>query len=119
MLDKYPRTKRSENGAPFAFLQQHVNYPWEKCVLWPFAKALNGYPELRFEGRSTRAHRLMCILAHGEPPEPYYEASHTCENGHLGCVNPRHLVWETHAENHARRAGRKTRRKTHPDMILG
>ena len=37
----------------------------------------------------------MCVLAHGEPPEARYQAAHSCNNGHLGCVNPNHLSWKT------------------------
>ena len=102
--------RRAPQGAPLAFLRQHVSLDDDECLIWPFARARNGYPEVQFEGRSARAHRLMCRFANGNPPEEYYEASHTCENGHLGCVNPRHLVWETHAKNHRRRAGRPPRR---------
>lgn len=102
--------RRAPQGAPLAFLRQHVSFDGVECLIWPFARARNGYPELQFEGRSARAHRLMCRFAHGEPPEKHYEASHTCENGHLGCVNPKHLVWETHAENHRRRAAKPVRR---------
>lgn len=105
LLDIYPRTRRAENGAPLKFLTDNVGYSGADCVLWPFARAQNGYPELRYRGKSTRAHRLMCQMAHGEPPASHYEASHTCDRGHLGCVNPRHLVWETHADNHRRRTG--------------
>lgn len=117
--------KKAKHGAPLKFISEHVEYLGDDCVLWPFAKAQNGYPEMRYRGKSARAHRVMCTLVHGSPPEDYYEASHTCERGHLGCVNPRHLVWETHYENHQRRAGRaatrrvaREERKSHPHMIL-
>jgi hypothetical protein len=102
--------RRAPQGMPLAFLRQHATYDGKECVIWPFARARNGYPEVQFQGRSARAHRLMCRFAHGDPPEKHYEASHTCENGHLGCVNPKHLVWETHAENHGRRASKPVRR---------
>jgi len=53
----------------------------------------------------------MCRLANGDPALPWLEASHTCEQGHLGCVNPKHLEWETHYENHQRRAGKYGKRR--------
>jgi len=43
----------------------------------------------------------MCILAHGEPPTPAHQASHSCGKGHEGCVSPRHLRWATASENEA------------------
>lgn len=46
-----------------------------------------------------KAHRVMCILAHGEPPSPKHVAGHSCHNGSGGCVNPRHLSWITASEN--------------------
>ncbi|WP_422073968.1 hypothetical protein [Tranquillimonas rosea] len=54
---------------------------------------------MKFRGAVMGAHRAMCILAHGEPPSPDSHASHLCGNGHLGCVNPRHLAWKSPAGN--------------------
>lgn len=101
--------RRALAGEPQQFIRDHVGYHGDDCVLWPFARAWNGYPEMQFGGKQARAHRVMCMLAHGDPPEPYFEASHICENGHEGCVNPRHLMWETHYDNHQRRAKGKPR----------
>lgn len=98
--------RRAPAGEPIAFLEAHVEVRKEDCLIWPFARYENGYGAIRHQDRQTIAHRVMCKLAHGNPPEPWFEASHTCENGHNGCVNPRHLVWETHYDNHQRRAGR-------------
>lgn len=95
--------KRAGAGEPMAFIRAHVGHEGAECVFWPYAKSWKGYGEVQFEGRASRAHRVMCRLANGEPPAAYYEASHTCNRGHEGCVNPRHLVWETHRENHQRR----------------
>jgi hypothetical protein len=36
-----------------------------------------------------------------DPPSSKYQAAHKCGNGHLGCVNPKHLSWKTRAENEA------------------
>lgn len=121
--------RRAPVGAPEAFIREHVAHKGGDCVIWPYARAWNGYPEMRFEGRPARAHRVMCKLAHGEPPLPDFEASHTCENGHLGCVNPQHLIWESHYDNHQRKRGhleaaerrkgtKLVRKQRHPDLIL-
>jgi hypothetical protein len=57
--------RRAPQGMPLAFLRQHATYDGKECVIWPFARARNGYPEVQFEGRSARAHRLICRFAHG------------------------------------------------------
>lgn len=48
-----------------------------------------------------KANRIMCILAHGEPPTPKHIAAHSEGCGHLGCVNRNHLSWKTQEENEA------------------
>lgn len=44
------------------------------------------------------AHRLVCFLFNGAPPEGKKEVSHWCHNKE--CLNPGHLLWATHEENH-------------------
>lgn len=97
----------TKKGEPLAFIHAHMNYAGTGCLVWPFGRYENGYGALSYENTQTFAHRVMCRLAHGEPAYEDLEASHICENGHSGCVNPSHLVWETHAENHARRRGKR------------
>lgn len=46
------------------------------------------------------AHRFMCELINGEPSPEKPQAAHRCGNGHLGCVNPRHLSWSNQSDNH-------------------
>lgn len=70
------------------------------CILWPFAKDQYGYGRICNKG----AHRIVCEIAHGNAPSPKHEAAHSCGNGNLGCINPKHLRWATHLENHADRA---------------
>lgn len=45
------------------------------------------------------AARYACILAHGLPKDESLVARHLCGNGHLSCVNPRHLAWGTYEDN--------------------
>jgi hypothetical protein len=70
-------------------------------LIWPFARhepkrGGRGYGKLRgSDGGERYAHRVMCELVHGDPPSPTHQAAHNCGQGHLGCVNPHHLRWDT------------------------
>src|SRR5690606_22017504 len=83
------------------WLKDHVAHTADDCLIWPYAKLANGYAAIRIDGKTTTAARIMCVAAHGEPLTPQLEAAHSCGNGHLGCVNPRHLRWATTAENNS------------------
>lgn len=89
------------------WLIAHVGYNGDNCLTWPKAKNGEGYGQCAVGRKVRKANRLMCRLVHGEPPTSRHVAAHSCNNGHLGCVNPRHLSWKTHAENveDKRRAG--------------
>jgi hypothetical protein len=80
------------------WLAEQVGYAGDDCLQWPFGRS-SGYGMVKYEGEITYAHRVMCRLAHGEPPTPKHEAAHSCGKGHEGCINPNHLSWKTHAEN--------------------
>lgn len=68
-----------------------------ECIIWPYRIRDDGYGEVRFEGRKTRASRLVTRIHHGEPIVDKLEAAHWC--GNPGCVNPDHLRWATKQEN--------------------
>jgi transcriptional regulator with XRE-family HTH domain len=88
------------NGKAYRFLQENLNFPHgDWCIVWPFARDKHGRGMLGYNGKHYWAHRLMCTMAHGEPPTPEHTAAHNCGNGHGGCVNPHHLEWKTQAEN--------------------
>lgn len=85
-----------------AFLEQNAAHPGDECLIWPYGRDGGGYARAKVSGYTTRlAHRIMCEMAHGKPPFLGAVARHECGNGHLGCVNPRHLKWGTVAENNA------------------
>lgn len=117
--------KIADKGATEAFLRAHVAYESDECLAWPYATNSSGYGLAVVNGVQTLASRWMCILAHGEP-SPKYEAAHSCGNGHLECVNPRHLSWKTPTENCAdkrvhgtlNRGERNGKTKLTPDDIL-
>ncbi|MEZ0060936.1 hypothetical protein ABIF26_006479 [Bradyrhizobium elkanii] len=86
-------------GENIRFLESLVGTTETKCIPWPFgSSAKRGYVTL--DGVEGTAARAMCTIAKGKPPSPGMEAAHTCGNGHHGCVNPNHIYWATHAENH-------------------
>jgi hypothetical protein len=72
------------------------------CWLWTGAvtgSKLGGYPSLKFQDRVLYGHQVAFRLVHGELPAGF-EVSHLC--GVRSCVNPRHLVAESHRANCAR-----------------
>lgn len=92
----------SEKSGPLYWLESHANHDGDECLVWPFAKLTNGYGTVQVrDGRKRIASRVMCELAHGEPNDPKMQSAHSCGNGHLGCVNPKHLRWATVKENAA------------------
>lgn len=111
-------------GLAFQWIVAHVAYSEDDCLVWPFSRDPQGYGHLGLNGKLWKAYRLMCVLAHGEPPTNQHVASHTCGNGHTGCTNPRHLSWKTNSENqlertaHGRRLPEHNRRKLTPQQKL-
>lgn len=67
------------------------------CIEWPFARSAEGYGRIRYGGRCTHAHRVVCTVVHGEPASENLQAAHSC--GNSSCVNPKHLNWKTPQEN--------------------
>lgn len=87
------------NGKAYRWIVEHIDYQGGDCIQWPFCRLPQGPGILGHNGRHWRAARLMCTLAHGEPPTPEHEAAHSCGRGHEACMNPRHLSWKTRSEN--------------------
>ena len=54
------------------------------CLIWPFGD--KDHPVVWWNGISHTAHMIVCLLAHGEPPEGKPYALHMC--GNTRCVNP-------------------------------
>lgn len=96
LADHPCKGRRTKRGEPLAWLMSHVGYKGDDCLRWPYGYKGGGYGCVNHD---ERAHRRMCIEAHGEPPFDGAEAAHICGNGHLGCVNPNHLKWATKIEN--------------------
>lgn len=93
----------ARRGDHDAFLAKAMASDTNECIIWPFGRSSNGYAcQSRTKSKPGYVHRWVCILTHGEPPEgPVMHAAHSCGNGHLGCINWKHLHWATPAENAA------------------
>jgi hypothetical protein len=92
---KIDRTPHSD------FLTDLIGHDKDQCVPWPYRRSPGGYGTLHYNGRQRIASNLMCELQYGPAPSPNLQAAHSCGNGHLGCVNPKHLRWATAKENAA------------------
>ena len=94
----------ASDGAPAAFIEQALIWKSDECLIWPYSRDKRGGAKIaavKQNGRKVpvQVPRIVCERAHGKPPTRKHEAAHNCGNGHLGCVNPHHLTWKTHAEN--------------------
>ena len=110
-----------KNGSCLDWVKRHSSYVHDDCLIWPFGNNGNGYCRIGFSRtKKVYAHRLMCEYAHGPAPTAKHIAMHLCGNGHLGCLNPRHLRWGTNAENQLQRAadGTHQRGDRHPNSKM-
>lgn len=93
----------SERGAPRIFLNEHLGteHSDDDCVFWPFAKNDQGYGQMLVDGEVQYVHRVVCEFHNGRPSPEANKALHSCGNGHLACINEKHLRWGTLAQNQA------------------
>jgi hypothetical protein len=90
------------DGEPDRFFREVVLvYDGEDCLLWPYGRDGWGYGRIWIDGRTHNVHRLACEMEHGLPSDARLEAAHSCGNGHLACVNRKHVRWATPKENSA------------------
>lgn len=94
-----PTAGSTSRGSPMAWLDDALFIQTDECVIFPFGRTSDGRSNIKFGEKTTTTCRLMCLAANGNPPSSKHQAAHSCGNGHLSCVNPRHLRWATDAEN--------------------
>ena len=95
-----PLAGRTPDGAAVRFLQHALSFDGDECLQWPYARVY-GYGRINLQGRSQIVSRVICEEVHGAAPSPRHEAAHSCGNGRLGCVNPKHISWKTPEQNAA------------------
>lgn len=113
--------RKRPNGEALIYLNEvALLHDSDDCLLWPFVRSSNGYAHLTIDGKTLLAHRLVCEAANGAPQGRRNFAAHGCGNGHLGCVNRRHLRWATPKENQADRKlhGTDVKGVNHPSARL-
>lgn len=94
-----PRRGMVFRGEAIEWIKNHSVGTSEECLGWPYSRNKFGYGIVRYQGKTMLAHRVMCLIAHGKPENPKMDSAHYCGNGAKGCVNPRHLRWDTRAGN--------------------
>lgn len=77
--------------------------PNSGCWLWAASCFADGYGAVRFQGKTSRAHRASYMISCGEI-EQGAVVLHKCDNPI--CVNPDHLRIGTHADNVADRVAK-------------
>lgn len=80
------------------FVDAHRSHSGDECVFVP-AQAVGSPARVNFLGKVITASRYMCLLTHGAPKYEDAVARHACGNGHLSCINPRHIVWGDRGDN--------------------
>lgn len=95
-----PTKGDAHQGEGLRWINDHAAYAGDDCIAWPFGKKSRRYGAVKFRGAMRTASRVMCIIAHGDPPYAEMQAAHSCGNGHLLCMNPRHLSWKTSKDNY-------------------
>jgi hypothetical protein len=104
----------------YQWLIAHKDIQQEECLIWPFSQYQNGYgcvgiPKTK---KTTTAHRIMCELKYGLPPENKINALHKCNN--IYCVNPNHLYWGSKRDNaiDSRNIGMQPNQKLNEQDVL-
>lgn len=97
-----PLAGAARPGERLQWLREHANFSGVDCLIFPYRSA-NDRGRATLDGQQMNASRAMCWLAHGEPPTAEHYACQNCRGGDDGCVNPRHLRWDTPAANQADR----------------
>lgn len=54
-------------GVSLQWLHDHVAFPGDECLFWPFGRKAMSRGKVRVDGRMRPSSRIMCELRHGPP----------------------------------------------------
>lgn len=95
-----PTGESPNKNLPLKWLMANADTQTDECLVYPFGKTGMGYGVVYPKGeQQVMAHRWMCERVYGPAPKEKPWVAHSCANGHLACVNPRHLRWASPKEN--------------------
>lgn len=97
------RTMQRKNSDPSkcykaAWLSERREFGEDRCLLFP-GFVPHRTVRVKFNYRNMAASEAMCLMVHGMPPSDEHVTAHKCGNGHLSCVNPKHLYWADAKQN--------------------
>lgn len=101
------RHKRAVNGTKHKggahchkthWLMANKDFDGDECLFFP-SMVVNRPEKLKYNYRNMLAARAMLLMTQGLPKDHSDYATHKCGNGHLSCVNPKHLAWGSPADN--------------------
>lgn len=95
----FDKPEKTLNGVLIDWLRSAVAIDTDECQLWPYGRNNDGRGMVTWEGDHRLAHHVALILVGREAPTPPLETRHLCGNGHLSCINPKHLLNGTRSEN--------------------
>jgi hypothetical protein len=90
---------RAARGEARAYFELAAASQTDDCIAWPFNQDERGRGQINIDQHPRRVAPLMCERAHGPRP-PGMVACHAPGVCHdPNCINPRHLRWDTQANN--------------------
>lgn len=94
--------RKAKSGEPMRWLLEHLNFEGNECLIWPFNKdGKTGAAQISVKRSTTNPARIICEKLYGPAPSGKHHAAHSCGNGHMACVHPKHVRWATPGENEA------------------
>jgi hypothetical protein len=80
------------------FVDINRNRKTDDCIFVPHA--IRDRPAMiEYCDKSISAAKYMALLMLGTPKEPTHMVRHLCGNGHLSCINGKHLRWGDASDN--------------------
>lgn len=103
---------RAFNGQPYRWLMETLSMETDDCIIWPFSKSKSGYPQLKINGETKYATRIVLEAHQGviKGQENLYAAHKPIICHNPSCINKRHLRWASPSENCADKILDKTSR---------